>query len=247
MLIPFLGTTAPFLDKFTGSSSCTASIVAMDAYPNPMAQGEGIRCKTQHQLLKGTTDALKQQLAHEMVTCYDQFDRFERNPFHTSQLENICLVCTTLSFDTQVQEINDFDLYLLQNQYKNTPYFELFTGRPSTGFEQAEFAKTPDKISLKEEYTVIWVYSNDPNLDSFLNATGMQKQQDVLVRDMLFFIPDVTVTSTSLPSTALGFGAGMFTSSPAESNNEAIILMPKKTADAMGCVTLDGSLYLPIA
>ncbi len=247
LLFPLISNAVPYLNKTTIDAQCYSSIAAMYNYPNPLTQGEGIRCKTDKMIFTGDEPSLKKQLAHEMVRCFNQFGNFRLHPFFTSQQDFICLTCSTITFHSDVKELNDFDLFLLNNNDKDKSYYETITGKPATGFETAAFSKTPDRIGTANPYTVVWIYANVPTLDDFLRSANIQKTHDVVQRDMLFLIPGSTVIAPFLPSTALGFGSGIFVGVSDQYHDQALFLMPQTQATALGCKILDGTPYLPIA
>src|SRR3989344_9522877 len=94
ILLGVLGIFTSVSKTATTSARCRASIVEMYGYNAPLEQGEGITCTTDSRVVKGSTEqAVAKQLANEGIRCTDQFGNFAYDPFHTTQLDTLCLVC----------------------------------------------------------------------------------------------------------------------------------------------------------
>ena len=111
---------------------------------------------------KPSEDALKRKIAEEMKTCwYKMSGEQQLNPYAesknlwnalTEQGTNVCLVCSEISFDPEIQEkfplLNDFNGFLIREGYSN--YFVKETTRYSFTSFLIYYYRTDEKISTTQ-------------------------------------------------------------------------------------------------
>jgi hypothetical protein len=114
---------------------------------------EEINCPTKYKTIDGDEEQVKEKLAEEMWTCWDNFGRGRYELFEASS-EKFCVVCSMVEFGSKarnhVVEIDDFSEYLLLGEpFKGQSFFERMIDESILSFKYMAFGKE-ERISGQE-------------------------------------------------------------------------------------------------
>ncbi len=103
---------------------------------DPYGNAVEVDCSTSYLNFKTEEpDAVKEIIANEMVSCWDEWGEGKLECFDTKD-NNYCVVCSRLTFEEEV-EVNNFIRYLRTHlaPYKDKTYWEYFMGAKVENFE----------------------------------------------------------------------------------------------------------------
>ncbi len=140
-----------------------------------------INCPTDQVTIDGTGDEVKQELAEEMVTCYNRWGRGRLELFSKDNAV-YCHVCDIVEFEKD-QEITDFANYLANHPLGGEKtYHERLLPFATKNFEEVagdiESADYPT-INTEERYGII--YRHVKGKDAILGVIGEDTQRNSIL------------------------------------------------------------------
>ena len=162
-----------------------------------------------------------------MYSCWWKFGEGKLNAFSDWKTENVCAICSIVSFDEKTKEeypkINKMSKYLVEKKipFKEKTYHQYFTGKSIT--DESMLNELIDKekpIITQIPYSTIFVITKQNTASEFYKSIGITSTTGAVGTGLaavggiilLNLIPGVNIAATTaIAAGGIGFGTGALT------------------------------------